>query len=514
MDNSNTSRIAKNTIMLYGRMLFSMLVSLYTSRVILAALGVEDYGIYNVVGGLVSMFSLISNSLSSAVSRFLNFELGKGNTDGLQKVFSTSLYIHLGLATIIVILAESVGIWFLNHQMNIPESRMYAANWVFQASLLSFVMNIISVPYNAIIVSFERLGAFAYIGIATVILKLFAVLIIAYTDTGFDKLIYYSILILLISIIIQVVYVVYCKHNFKKATTIQKFDRKLLRHITSFAGWNFIGCSAGVLKDQGINILLNIFFGPIVNAARGISNTVKSSVTAFVGNFMTALTPQITKNYASGNNTYLTSLILRGSRFSFYILLTLILPIILETETILNIWLKSYPEYTVTFVRLVLIISIIDTLSNTLITLQSATGNIRNYQIIIGGTLLLNFPISYIWLKCGLTPYAVYYTAIIISCICLYLRLLFLKQMEALMPQVFIKGVILNIIPVSLAALILPLILHITISNTICRFIIVVTVSLISTISSIYFIGCNKEERKFIHRKIISLTHATFRKSE
>lgn len=514
MDNSNTSRIAKNTIMLYGRMLFSMLVSLYTSRVILAALGVEDYGIYNVVGGLVTMFTLISNSLSAAVSRFLTFELGKGDTDGLKKIFSTALYIHLGLATIILIVAESLGIWFLNSQMNIPETRMYAANWVYQASLISFIINITSVPYNAIIVSYERLGAFAYIGIANVILKLFAVLFIAYVNTGIDKLILYSVLILFISITIQAIYVAYCKHNFKGVTNITKFDHQLLKSITSFAGWNFIGCTAGVLKDQGTNILLNIFWGPIINAARGIANTVNSSVTSFAGNFMTALNPQITKNYASGNHAYMTSLILRGSRFSYYILLFLMLPIILETETILNIWLASYPEQTTTFVRLVLIVSIIDALSNTLITLQSATGNIRDYQIAIGGTLLLNFPISYLGLKCGLSPNIVYYTAIIISCICLYLRLLFLKRMKALMPQVFIKGVILNIIPVSLAALILPLILHITISNTICRFIIVVTVSLISTISSIYFIGCNKEERKFIHRKIISLTHATFRKSE
>ena len=400
----NTKRIAKNTLMLYSRMLFSMVVSLYTSRVVLNTLGVEDYGIQNVVGGFVTMFSIISSSLSSSVSRFLTFELGKGDINRLKRVFSTSMIIHIGLVIIVVIAAETIGIWFVNHKMVIPPERMCAANWVFQASVATFCFGLLSTPYNASIISHEHMGAFAYIGILEVCLKLGIILFVAHSPWNFDRLIVYSLLLLAVSISIRYAYWMYCRKHFEECRIQLSYDKQYFKEMGAFAGWNFIGCTAGLLKDQGINILLNLFYGPIVNAARGIAVIVSNSVSGFANNFMTALNPQITKSYAAGEKDYTMSLVERGSRFSFYVIFIFALPLCLETEFILNLWLKEYPNHTINFVRLILILSLSDILSNTLINLQSATGKIRDYQIVVGGTLMLNFPLSYFALKMNLPP--------------------------------------------------------------------------------------------------------------
>lgn len=501
-NNSNTSRIAKNTIMLYGRMLFSMLVSLYTSRVILAALGVEDYGIYDVVGGLVSMFAMISNSLSAAVSRFLTFELGKGNTVGLQKVFSTALYIHLCLAGIIILLAESLGIWFLNSQMNIPENRIYAANWVFQASLISFVFGVTSVPFNASIISHEKMGVFAFIGIFDVIMKLLIVLFVAYSGLSFDRLIVYSLLLVGVSLTIQITYIIYCKRTFKECIFRPEFDKKYWKEVCSFAGWNFIGCTAGLLKDQGVNILLNIFIGPVANAARGIANTVNSALSSFARNFMTAINPQITKSYASGEFDYMNNLVERGSRFSFYIIMILTYPILFETEFILKLWLYNYPVYSVHFVQLSLILSMIGVLSNTLITLQLATGVIRNYQLAVGGVLLANFPLSYTALKHGIPAECVYIIAIIVEIFCMFLRLIFLKKMINFNPTLYLKNVCWNILKVSSVSIIPPAIVYHIMEDSCTRFIIICITCIVICSASIYLIGCSPTERNFIILKV------------
>ena len=324
----NTKRIAKNTLMLYVRMLFGMLVSLYTSRVVLQALGVEDYGIYNVVGGFVAMFSMISTSLSSSVSRFLTFELGRGDMEQLKKVFSTSLCIHLALAGIVFLAAESVGVWFLNTQMTIPADRLYAANWVFQASLVAFMFGLFSVPYNASIVAHERMTVFAYFGILDIILRLFIILFIAYAPFHFDRLIVYSLLLVVLGISMQAVYWIYCKRHFEECHLQFRFYRDTWKAMSAFAGWTFIGCTAGLLKDQGVNILLNLFIGPVINAARAIAGSVNNALSSFAGNFMTALNPQITKSYAAGDYSYMFSLVERGSRFSYYILLIFLPPVI------------------------------------------------------------------------------------------------------------------------------------------------------------------------------------------
>lgn len=484
--------------MLYVRMLFGMLVSLYTSRVVLNTLGVEDYGIYNVVGGFVAMFSLISNSLSSSTSRFLTFELGKGDMENLKKVFSTSLLIHITLAIVVLISAETIGVWFLNTQMTIPAERLYAANWVFQASVFSFMFGLFSVPYNASIVSHERMGIFASIGILDVVARLCIVLFIAYSSWHFDRLVVYSLLLVVVSMVLQCIYLSYCRKHFEECRLNLSFDRNYWNEMSSFAGWNFIGCTAGLLKDQGVNVLLNLFVGPVLNAARGVASSVNTAVYSFAGNFMAALNPQITKSYAAGEHSYMMSLVERGSRFSFYILLMLALPILFETEFVLTLWLKQYPAHTVNFVRLVLLLTLCDVLSNTLITLQNATGKIRNYQLAVGGVLMLNFPLSYICLKMNFPPESVFVVALLISVTCLLLRLVFLKRMVQLSIRRYLSKVCFNVGVVSLSAIILPGILYMYMGYGWQRFLSVTAICLLCSSISIYVIGCSTSERRFI----------------
>lgn len=501
----NTKRIAKNSLMLYMRMLFSMLVSLYTSRVVLNTLGVEDYGIYNVVGGFVAMFSLISNSLSSSTSRFLTFELGKGNMERLKQIFSTSVSIHLALMIVILVLMETIGVWFLNTCMTIPASRLYAANWVFQASILSFLFGLFSVPYNASIISHERMKAFAYIGILDVILRLLIVLFIAHSSWQFDRLIVYAILLVAISMLLQCVYLYYCRKSFEECRFRLFFNKECWKEMSVFAGWNFIGCTAGLLKDHGVNILLNLFIGPVINAARGIAMSVSTAVGGFSGNFMAALNPQITKSYATDEYGYMMSLVERGSRFSFYILLIFALPILLETDFVLTLWLKQYPVHTVNFVRLVLMLSMFDILSNTLITLQTATGKIRNYQLAVGGMLMMNFPLSYICLWMELPPESVMFVALFVSVCCLLLRLWFLKRMVSLSVSVYLRRVCLNVFVVFMASLVLPLAVWLGMESGWLRFILITVMCVCGTLCAVYRIGCSVNERQFIMERIQTL---------
>ena len=491
----DTKRIAKNTMMLYIRMLFNMLVSLYTSRVVLDALGVEDYGIYNVVGGFVAMFSLISSSLSSSVGRFFTYELGRGDIDRMKRAFSTSLLIHVVLAIIIFVLMETIGVWFLNNKMTIPVERLYATNWVFQASVLSFMLNLLSVPYNASIVSHERMSAFAYIGILDVILRLLIVLFIAHSSWYFDHLIVYSLLLVAVGILMQSIYWKYCRRNFEECRLKLSFDKPYWKEMSSFACWNFIGCTAGLLNYHGVNILLNLFVGPILNAARGIAMTVNSAVAGFANNFMTALNPQITKSYAAGDMNYCHSLVERGSRFSFFIMLIIALPVFLEAEFVLTLWLKQYPPHTVNFIRLVLILTMVDILSNTLITLANATGKIRNYQLGVGLMLLMNFPLSYLCLYLGCPPESAFFVAIGVALACMVLRLAFLRKMAKLSMTAYFKNVCVKVLMVAVVASIVPMFLHCSLTLGWERLIVVGGISVISCLLVIFYLGCNRRER-------------------
>ena len=501
----NNKRIAKNTLLLYVRMLFMMAVNLYTSRVVLNALGVEDFGIYNVVGGVVAMFSVISGSLSAAISRFITYELGKGNNDRLNKIFSASVTIQLLLSLIIVILVESIGVWFLNVKMSIPTDRMLAANWVLQFSIATFVINLVSVPYNAAIIAHERMSAFAYISILEALGKLAIAFLIVVSPM--DRLIFYAILMCSVAVIIRAVYGYYCKRHFAECTYHFHWDREILKKMFGFAGWNFIGASSAVLRDQGGNIIINLFAGPAVNAARGIAGQVNNAVTGFVSNFMTALNPQITKSYASGDREYMMTLLYQGARLSFYMLLLLSLPILANTHYILSLWLKTVPEHSVLFVQLTLIFAMSESISNPLVTAMLATGNIRNYQIVVGGLQMMNLPVSYVLLRMGCIPETVLIVAICISQCCLAARLYMLRGMIGLSSKTYLKKVYLNIVVVTAVAAAIPFAISTNMRASFLSFVTVSVIALCCSALSIFYVGCNKREREFVISKARKAIH-------
>ena len=496
---ANSKRIAKNTLLLYVRMLFLMLISLYTSRVILNALGVEDYGIYNVVGGVVTMFSVLSGSLNAAISRFITFELGTGNIERLKKVFSSSVTIQAIIAVIIIVLAETVGLWFLNEKMVIPDNRMTAANWCFQFSIITFAIHLMAVPFTASIIAHEKMSAFAYISILEALGKL--VIAWCIVVNPIDRLVFFALMVAIVTCSVSLLYACYCIRHFKECVYHFYYDHDLLKQMFNFAGWNFIGASSAILRDQGGNIILNLFFGPTVNAARAIAVKVSSVLTSFVQNFMVALNPQITKSYANGDHDYMFKLMFQGARLSYYILLLLCIPILLNTNYILVLWLKLVPEHTVLFVRLIIIFIMSESISGPLITAMLATGKIKNYQIVVGGLQMMNLPIAYLCLYLGAMPESIVFVAIIISQCCLAARLLMLRKMIGLNIGEYLRKVYFNVLLVTLIALIIPAFLYQYLSESFTTFFILSVLSILCTLLSCLYVGSTNEERKFVYAK-------------
>lgn len=502
-ENSHRSRrIARNTLMLYFRMIFLLIVGFYTSRVVLDALGENDYGIYSVVGGVVAMFTMISGALNSAISRFITFEMGKGADACLNKVYSTSVTIQLILSVIVLLIIEPAGIWFIRNEMTIEPDRIPAAIIVLQFSLISFVVNLMSVPQMASITAHEKMSAYAYIGILDGLLRLGVALLIVHSPI--DRLVWYSALMTVSVAVVRMAYGLYCRKNFPECRYRPVFDRGLIKEMFSFAGWNFIGVTSGVLRDQGGNILVNLFFGTAMNAARGVAVQLNSAVQGFVTNFMTAVNPQITKSYASGERGYMLSLVRRSSKMSFFLLFIIALPLLFNTEYLLQIWLKDVPEHSAAFVRLFLVFALSESLSNSLITAQLATGNIRNYQIIVGGLQLMNLPVSYIFLKAGAPAQATVAVSIVISQICLVARLLLLKKMIGLSPGEFLTKVYLRVLAVTMVAVTVPLLVSGWLPDTFAGFCVSVALCVISAALSILFIGCAAEERRMIMSMIFA----------
>jgi O-antigen/teichoic acid export membrane protein len=481
-------------------MLLTMGISLFTSRVVLNTLGIEDFGIYNVVGGVIIMFSFINNAMASSTQRFLTFEIGKGDFVRLKSVFNTGFQIHLLIALAIVVLAETIGLWFLNTQLNIPPDRVNAAFWVYQFSILSSVIMILNVPYNALIIAHERMNIFAYISILDVVLKLGIVYLLLITKV--DRLIFYAALILATTIIVRIIYHFYCKKHFAETKLTKSFDKLLFKEMFSFAGWNLFGNLAGVTFTQGLNILLNIFFSPVVNAARGVAVQVQSAVSGFVTNFQTALNPQITKAYATNDFNFLYNLIYKSSKYSFFLLLILTIPIFLRTDQILTLWLKNVPDHTVNFVRIMLMISLVDSIASPLMTAAGATGKIKLYQGVIGTILLLILPISYLALKWGAIPEAVFVVHLTIAIIAQIVRLIIIKPMIKLPYRIYFKNVVLPIILIS-GLTILPLFLINTLFEIgIWNLIWITLFSVFYTSFVIFFFGLKQSERLFFINSI------------
>lgn len=501
---SNNKRIAKNTIFLYFRMLLTMAVTLYTSRVVLATLGVDDYGIYNVAGGVVVMFTFINSAMANASQRFLTFELGIGDFGKLHKVFCTSVIIHAFISLIILLLAETIGLWFLNNYMVIPAERMDAAHWVYQFAVLSTIAVMMRVPFNASIIAHEKMSAFAYISILEVILKLIIVYMLSIFDI--DKLKLYAILMFCIQFLDCSIYIAYCYKHFTECHFRFYYNKQLFNEMISFAGWSMFGNLAAVAFTQGVNILLNIFFGPVVNAARAVAVQVQNAVQGFVSNFQMALNPQITKNYASGNMEQMHTLIFASSRFSFFLLFFLSLPIIIEAEQILGVWLEEVPQHTVKFVRLILCIMMVDAIANPLITAAQATGRIKVYQAVVGGILLLIVPLSYIALKLGNNPevvFIVHFSMVIVAHIA---RLLMVRPMIHLSLRKYFYNVILKIASVTIISSLLPAVIYIILpQDKFYSFLVVCCVSAISVATSVFLVGLVKNEKILIINKFKNL---------
>lgn len=477
-------------------MLLIMGVSLYTVRIVLDTLGAVDYGLYNVVGGIVVMFSFLSNTMASASQRFFAYELGRKNYDQLKKTFSMTMTIYGIIAVIVLILAETVGLWFLNTQMTIPVERMKAANWVYQFTILSFMMTMITVPYYATIIAHERMNVYAYVSIVEVVLKLVIVYLLILFS--YDKLKLYAILMFAVTFTVTFIYRTYCKKKFKECIYHYYWDKNLFKELIGYSGWNLFGSLAGLFNNQGINILLNIFFGPVVNAARAIAYQISNAINQFVSNFMTATRPQITKYYASGEKENMLTLVFQSSKYSYLLLFVLSMPALLETKFILTLWLKEIPDYVIIFTRLIIITSLVDSLSFPLMTAAQATGKIKLYQATVGGMMLLNLPVSYLFLKMNYPPQTVMYIAIINSLICLFLRLILLRKMVGLSILQFSKQILLSIAGVSTIAYIIPFLLLLQINESIYRFLLIGFIGLVSSLISILIIGLTVVERKYV----------------
>lgn len=489
---------------MYIRMFVMLLIGLYTSRVILNTLGVSDYGIYNVVGGVVGMFAIISSSQSSSISRFLTFEIGHGDIDKLKVIFSTSVWAQLLLATFMFIVMEVIGIWFLNYKMNIPVSRLNAANVVMHCSILTFIIGLINTPFNAEIIAHEHFGIFAYITLAEACLKLLIVFLLDISP--YDKLKTYALLLLLVAVFFQIIYVVYCWKKFEECTTRLKSDKNLIKEMSGFAGWSFFGNASWILNSQGIDILINLFFGVTLNAARGIANQVNSIVQGFVSNFMVTLNPQITKSYAQNDFMYLHKLVFAGAKYSYFLMLILSIPICLETKQILVLWLKIVPDYAIVFVRLTLMSTMIFVLGMTLTNAQSSTGKMRLMAIGTSVLTFLEFPIVYFCFKSGLSIISCYVVHIIIYFALLFVKIQIVKRYIDITYMAFVKSVLIKVIFVTVCALPIPLFIYLQFEETFKRLFMVSLTSVLSSIFVIYTIGMGKGEReivvKYIRNKI------------
>lgn len=491
-----THRIAKNTIILYIRMIVMIFIGLFTSRVILNTLGVENYGIYNVVGGIVAMFGIITSSLSSSISRFITIELGTNNIERLKKIFSTSVTVQLIISIIIVVLIEIVGLWFLYNKINIPAGRLDEAAFVMHCSIITFAISLNTMPYNASIIAHEKMGIFSYITLLDAVLKLSVVYLLYISP--FDKLETYALLLLIVSVIIQLIQFIYCRRQFQECRFSWLLDKQLLKEMSSFSGWSFAGNASYIINTQGINLLINIFFGVTINAARGIATQVDTMIQGFVNNFTIAMNPQIMKSYAAKDLQYMHQLVMSGSKFAYFLMLFFAIPICLETDIILTLWLKQVPEYSVPFVRLSLLTSMMTALGSTLTTSQSATGYIKYSSMVTSFLTFLDFPLSYFVFKIGYSPTSCYIIHFILYSLLQFLKIFLVKNYIKLSVKLYLKEVFFKVFLVSIVAFILPYLIYIILDSSFLRLLFVIIMSAISTLVSIYLLGLTSVEKHLI----------------
>ena len=504
--NTSNSLIAKNTLFLYMRMIVVMLVTLYTSRLVLATLGVEDYGIYQVVGGLVGMFTILSGSLSVSTSRFLTFALGKGDFAELKKTFATVRAIHIILAVSMFIICELLAVWFLKTKLTIPPDRLYAAKCALHCSIAAFSISLLNVPFGASVISHEKMSAFAYMSIMDVVVKLLIVYLLMISPI--DRLIFYAILGLSAGILYQIIYMTYCLVKFPECKAKPSLDRKIVKEISSFIGWTFWGNAAVVVKDQGIVMLLNIFFGPVVNAAQGIGMQVSGVVTRFIGGFMTATRPQITKSYASGDLSRLNSLIIKSTKFSFFLMVVLIFPIINNTSVLLDVWLVEVPEHAVNFANIILIYTFIDCFTTPVYTAVLATSKIKFYEIGLTILYFVNFACTYLVLKLGMVPEVVFILAIIFKLCVLLLLIQQCYKLFAFDLKGYVRLYIVKVLPIIAYGVAISFIYQLVFNNDSFLKLILFTVAFeVLMLPFIWWYGFTPNERDFVLNSIKNRLH-------
>ena len=505
-EQSSGKTIAKNTIFLYARLLITVLVSLYTARVVLQALGVNDFGLYNVVGGLVAMLGFLNAGMVQASQRFLSYEIGKEDAKRLKDVFSTTLLIHILIAIVIFVAIEVIGVWFLNTKMNVLPDRMVAANWVLQCTLLSFLFGVITVPYNAVIIAHEKMGFYAVMSIIDAILKLGIVFLVV--PYGGDKLILYSLLLLTIPAAEFFFYSLYCNRTFKESSYKPVYNKELFRKVLSFAGWSFVGNIGFAFRNNGVNIVINLFCGTAINAARGIAYQVSSQIVGFTSNFQMAIIPQITKRYAANDNQSMISLVIRGSKYSFILLYLIALPFCLRADYVLQLWLGEVPQYTLEFVSLILIVSLIDGMAIPIGKAIDATGDIKWFQITIAVLMLLDIPFAYVLLSLGVLPYVVVVSSIFVSLLGLFARIIIVKRRFDIFPVLnYLTSVFLRCILIAFVTYFICYYLDKLVANNFIGLIVVCIMSVFISSFFFFFFGLDKLEKESVKNIILTRFH-------
>lgn len=506
---SNNNQIARNTLLLYVRMFFTMVVGLYTSRVILQVLGISDYGIYNVVGGFVSMLAYVNSSFVAATQRFLSYAVGLDDKERLRKVFCTSMTLHVFLAIFVFIVAESFGVWFVNNKLVINSERLIAANWVFQASVVSMVLNIVNIPYNSSIIAHERMNIYAYMSIFDVCSKLIIVYMLTWTNA--DKLIVYAFLLVVINLLVLLIYCVYCRRHFYECMYKIIIEKSLLKEMSGYAGWTAIGGIGFMFKGQGVNVVLNMFCGTVVNAARGIAMQVDGIVNQFVSNFMMAVSPQITKNYAVGNIDRTINIVHTSSRLSFYLMAIILVPLIINLKYILELWLGVVPQYTYEFLIITIIGSHIATLATPIATAINATGKIMSFQIGITIIFMLELPYAYLLLRLNYPPYYAVSFCIVTQLLALMYRYYVLsKKIKQCNLLYFVKNVVFRPFIVYATCLLLCFFIHSLLPISFGSMLLSLIYSWSITLLMIAAFGITKNERVLINKYIDKIPVVSF----
>lgn len=502
--NQNNSRIAKNTFFLYTRMIIYIIVNLYSSRLILDILGIVDYGIYNLVAGFIISFNLLNFTMIQSTQRFISFEIGKKNIERVKKIFSTSINLQILIALIVFIFVEVFGLWLINNQMNIPEKRIHAAKIVFHLSLIGFIFTTLATPYKSLIISDERMKAFTYISIIETIIKfLFILLLLSFVN--YDQLQLYSLFMLISSLLVLLIYFFYCNSYFQECKYEFILDKELNKEMLSFLGWNFLSNSGIMAKSQGSNILLNTFFGPVVNAARGIAFQVEGVVIGFILNFQQAINPQITKLYAAGKKNQMIDLIFNGSKYSFFLITIIFIPLLINTSYILDLWLIEVPEYADLFLQLVLIMSLEKGMIGLFDTAIQATGKIKVVQTYVSLIMFIDIPLCFFVLSLGYPPYFVMYVAIFTEAIAFIYKILYLKKIIGFHMVDLFKKVLFRSIAVFCVCYSISMIISNFVPYNFFGFFVNILSTLIISLFVILYVGLLKSERNFVFTKVKKL---------